>query len=324
MLAAFLGFVTFLGSSQHAEAAPPLSLSAWVVPYNPLSATTFVSRAGSLAEAMVVYLSIDANGVVRNNNDWNPGALSSVFAAAKAHKVKLYATISNADANGFDPARMTKLLHNTTLLNNAINDLTNATVTAAFQGVDLDIESMVAADRQAFSRFVQLLAASLHRKGKRLSVTVHPKTSEPGTWDGPQAQDWKALGAAADVIRPMCYDYSWSTSPVGPIAPTDWVVQVAKFAASQVGAGKVNVGVAWYGYDWKVSPALSLTFLDLPKTTFQLDPLSGERICGTTIRFAGAESMAAKLAALKPFRLTRFSAWYCGSGDPAAWNLVGK
>ena len=294
-LPAFLAVATSL--AVHQPATP--QLSTWVVPWDPKSTSTFVMNASKLSEGMLTYLVTDNSGLIQRSTEWNETTLQSVRAAAKLHKVKLFATVTNADSSGFDPVRMSLLLHLTSLSIKAVKTLTDVAEKDGFDGIDLDYESLSAKDRVAFSSFVRKLSMNLHAHHLLLSVTVHPKTSEPGNWDGPQAQDWKAIGQDADVVRPMCYDYSWSDSPVGPIAPTDWVAQVARFAISQIPPEKVNIGVAWYGYDWKVQPATSLTFFDLPKTPYTLDPVSQERRYGSTIYFAGPESFQAKQAALK-------------------------
>ena len=114
----------------------------------------------------------------------------------------------------------------------------NLAAAGGYDGIDLDYENLRASDRAAFTSFVQHLAGALHAQGKLLTVNVYAKTSEPGTWDGPQAQDWWAIGQAADQVRIMTYEYSWSTSPPGPIAPVNWVNDVIGYATSQIPPGK--------------------------------------------------------------------------------------
>ncbi|MEA3340204.1 MAG: glycosyl hydrolase family 18 protein, partial [Chloroflexota bacterium] len=124
---------------------------------------------------------------------------------------------------GFDPAPVSLMLHDPARRAAHVNTLVNETLTYGYDGIDVDYESLNgSADRDAFSLFIEELAAALHARGKLLSVTVHPKTREPGSWDGPQAQDWARIGAAADRFRVMTYGYHWGTSEPGPIAPLWW------------------------------------------------------------------------------------------------------
>ena len=65
-----------------------------------------------------------------------------------------------------------------------------------------------------------------------------------------QAQDYAAIGRVADQVRVMAYDYHWSTSAPGPIAPVDWVRDVLDYSLTRIPADKIVLGVPLYGYDW--------------------------------------------------------------------------
>jgi spore germination protein len=120
-----------------------------------------------------------------------------------------------------------------------ITNLVNLAITGGYDGIDLDYENLRATDRTAFTTFVREVASALHAQGKLLTVNVYAKTSEPGTWDGPRAQDWQAIGQVADQVRIMTYEYSWSTSSAGPISPVNWVNDVIAFARSQIAPEKI-------------------------------------------------------------------------------------
>ena len=62
--------------------------------------------------------------------------------------------------------------------------------THGWAGVDLDYEALRSADRDAYSGFIRDLSEALRQAHKRLSVTVHAKTSEPGDWTAP----WLKIG----------------------------------------------------------------------------------------------------------------------------------
>jgi spore germination protein len=53
------------------------------------------------------------------------------------------------------------------------------------------------------------------------------------------AQDFRAIGVAVDEVRVMTYDYSWDTSPPGPIAPADWVREVIAWTVTEIPRHKV-------------------------------------------------------------------------------------
>ena len=123
-----------------------------------------------------------------------------------------------------------------------------------YAGIDLDYENLHAGDRQAFTTFVTRLARALHARGKVLSVAVFAKTTNAGTDPRNLAQDYAAIGRAADQVRLMAYDYHWASSPPGPVAPISWVRAVLRYARTQIPASKIILGVPLYGYDWVGPP----------------------------------------------------------------------
>ncbi len=122
-----------------------------------------------------------------------------------------------------------------------------------FDGIDMDWESMKAADRGRFTGFIQQLATALHARHKLLSIAVYPKVSEPGSYDAQQAQDYAKLGAAVDEFKVMTYAFSGGWSKPGPQMPLYWAKQVLAFARSKVAARKVYMGMPFFGFDWKGS-----------------------------------------------------------------------
>ncbi len=303
--------------------AAALHVSAWVVPFNPVSIDRFEERAAKLSEIMPQRYTVSADGTIVGNTLWKAADWKRVQVTAKKFKVRVLGMVNNyADPEGFDPKRMTGLLNDPKKAKAAVSALVGFTKTDGLDGIDLDFESLAVSDRKAFSAFVGLLAKGLHAQKKILSVTVHPKTEEPGNWDGPKAQDWKAIGAVADRVKIMCYDVHWSTSDAGAIAPTEWVVRVAKFAMSVIPKDKVDIGVAWYGYDWRSKPALSLVFPDLSRLPFRMDESSGELVQAGKVFFSGRAAFEQKVAALKALGINKVSAWYCGSEEPDVWRVI--
>lgn len=122
--------------------------------------------------------------------------------------------------------------------------------TKGYIGVDIDFEYILADDRDAFSAWVAELAALLHAGGFGLAVAVAPKTyaEQPGLLY--QGQDYAALGAAADRILVMTYEWGYTYSEPMPIAPLNWVRRVVEYAVTEISAAKIDLGIANYAYDW--------------------------------------------------------------------------
>ena len=131
-----------------------------------------------------------------------------------------------------------------------------------YDGIALDYENLAAEDKDLFSAWAAALADDLHARGKLLTITVQPKTFDADGWDGPGAQDYRALAAAGDELRLMTYGWCWSSGcvggdPPGPIAPIHWMQRVVNYAKTQAPAEKLVLGVHLYGYDWSVEESLT-------------------------------------------------------------------
>lgn len=302
---------------------PETRAAGWLVFWNPKSITTFLEKTPKIREVMIEWAGVDEEGQPFARSIGSVTDKAKVFAAARKSHVRTFMMASNfAESSGFDAKRLTRMLSSDEKRKSHAEKLVELAKSAGFEGIDLDYESLEASDREAFTRFVKHVKECCKSQKLLLSVTVHPKTSEPGTWNGPQAQDWKALGSAADIFRIMAYDQSWSTSPMGPIAANSWVKDVLTFAVSQVPAKKIELGIACYGYDWSTQPARSLTWDDLPKNpAFTLRKDSQERTWDKIV-FSGAEAVASKTELAKKYRIRGLSFWYIGSEDPAFWNLI--
>lgn len=256
----------------------------------------------------------------------------TVLDAARTKGVPVIPTVDNAN----DPARVTAMLKTDKALNAHVNTLVSLVRTKGYDGLDVDYESMAAADRSRFSTFITRLASSLHGYGKQLTVAVHAKTAEPGTWSGPQAQDYGAIGRAADRVRVMTYDYSWTTSAAGPIAPLGWVAAVAKFAASVIPPAKVELGVPLYGYDWVGSHGVGVTYdqvqalLSTYAVTPVWDAVAAEHHfsyvaadgAGHEVWYGDATSVASVLTVADTYALAGVACWRLGGEDAGVWPVI--
>ena len=185
----------------------------------------------------------------------------------------------NPELGDFDQIAVHNMMVNPTLRANHINDIVAVMLDkSAYAGIDIDYESLMATDRDNYSAFMEDLAEAVHAEDKILTTAVHTKVG-PGTWYGPQAQDFERLGNAVDEILLMTYDLHWATSPTfadppptaGCQATPDWMNDVAFFGISEIeDPSKIQLGLPYYGYRWKhlfenhtlEDPGVGLTYED--------------------------------------------------------------
>lgn len=119
-----------------------------------------------------------------------------------------------------------------------------------YGGVDIDFEYIRREDRDGFTAFVARMADALHQEGYQLSVALAPKTSRNQSGLLYEGKDYAALGAIADHVLLMTYEWGYKYGPNMAVAPLNMVRRVVDYALTEIPAEKINLGIPNYGYDW--------------------------------------------------------------------------
>lgn len=215
-----------------------------------------------------------------------------------------------------------------------LENLLALVVDGGYPGLELDYENLSGEDRGSLSQFVLDLGDALHARGQQLSLALHAKLSEPGDWGGAQAQDWAALGRAADRLVIMTYDHD--PSRPGPIAPIAWTESVLEFALSQIPAAKVIQGIPFYGYDWAADgerayrtyqelEALAAAYGVRPKREVADHHLvMGYSRNGVDHEVWIPDSVTVEklLAVGQRLGVSGYAIWRMGGEDPAVWEVI--
>ena len=108
-------------------------------------------------------------------------------------------------------------------------------------GIVVDFESLPETSQKDFQAFVHRLGSDLHSKGLKLMVAL-----PAADW----SYDYKYFASQTDELILMNYDFHWSSSPPGPIAPQGWFQTNITNILKVIPASKIVMGIANYGYDW--------------------------------------------------------------------------
>ena len=259
---------------------------------------------------------------------------------AKLNNIKILAVVANLpsedEGGDWDPSRVTEIISNSESRNQHIADLIALAQKKNFDGINIDYEALPADQKANFTAFIKELSTALHKKGKILGVSLHPKISEgdPEYSNGSEAQDWVQLSKYADQLYIMSYDEHWNTSPPGPLASAPWFASVMIYAKQLIPAKKLFSGVPLDGYNWGGSgKARGVTYSDVknliskykPKVIFDQiskTPHFSYREGGVSheVWYENVDSFKAKLNVLNNLGLSNLSFWPLGGEDTRIWK----
>ena len=119
-----------------------------------------------------------------------------------------------------------------------------------FEGLYIDFEYIPASDREAFVDFVAYMKEGVSSLGYPVSVALAPKTSATQTGLLYEGKDYPALGAIADYVLLMTYEWGYTYGPPMAVAPINKVREVVDYAITEIPPDKIHLGIPNYGYDW--------------------------------------------------------------------------
>lgn len=119
-----------------------------------------------------------------------------------------------------------------------------------YAGVDVDFEYILSEDRDYFTTFVARMTNILNESGYTVSVALAPKTSADQQGLLYEGKDYAGLGAAANSVLLMTYEWGYTYSVPMAVAPVNKVRQVIEYAITEILSAKIDMGIPNYGYDW--------------------------------------------------------------------------
>lgn len=137
-----------------------------------------------------------------------------------------------------------------------------------FDGIDIDFEGKKAETKDYFSTFLKGLYQRMGNKWVMCDIEARTPLSSrydstPPADAGMYANDYVAINKYCDRVRLMTYDQgaidvklnkSANGEPYIPIADPKWVEKVVTLASQTISKKKLVIGVATYGYEYKVTP----------------------------------------------------------------------
>lgn len=176
---------------------------------------------------------------------------SFMIRMAKEHFTRPVLTLTPRDADSaFNNILINNVINDEQKVQTLIDNLVDTVLEKGFEGVDLDFEYILPQDRLPYVEFVKKVRAAVNAIGYEVSVALAPKTSANQRGVLYEGKDYPGLGAAADSVLLMTYEWGYTYGPPMAVAPINEVRRVVEYAVSEIPASKINLGIPNYGYDW--------------------------------------------------------------------------
>ena len=333
LLSSLFGGLIYLSSPS--QSLVVASVPFWNIDYG---TTSVLSNRNTFSETSPWIYGLSSSGqIVPQYAAAQAAMVDAQLARLRAARIPLVPTLANVVQGKwvYQPV-ITDILHNPRVRARHVAAIVALVLRQDYAGIDIDYEDLLASDRSAFTTFIAELAGALHAKGKVLSVDLFAKPANRGYDQRNLAQDYRALGQVADQVRLMGYDYHWTGSGPGPIAPISWIRAVLSYAKTQIPAGKIILGVPLYGYDWVGGKGTPVSWLQAFQLSEQygvkphFDAVSQSPWFAYTdqagrrhvVWFENGPSTQAKFEAAKSAGIGGVYVWIYGLEDTSIWTAL--
>ncbi len=259
----------------------------------------------------------------------------------KVAGVKFLMVVSNLVSGGnFSIDLAHKVLESAKARQTLIEQMIQELQRQGYAGVNLDIEHILPSDRNSYNSFVEQVVRALKPLGFLVTVAIPPKPFDNPNNEWVGGYDYQAIGAAADRIMLMTYDWGFPIGRPQAVAPVDKIRDVLRYAFSLMDSTKVHLGMPLYGDDWPLphSPArpanivvnqTALLNAIANKVPIYIDPLAVApfyyyRVNGVNrvVWYNDALSILAKAELVREFNIGGFFFWALGYDFPQNWVLI--
>ncbi len=174
-----------------------------------------------------------------------------LLAQAREFNVAPVLLLSSLTEEGnFSSERASMLFREPLLQSTVLNELVAVMERKGYRGLDIDFEYVRAEDEDAFLVFISNAVELMHENGYFVNVDLAPKTSASQQGLLYEAHDYPAIGALADTVLLMTYEWGYTFGPPMAIAPLNQVRRVTDYALSVIPSEKIMLGIPNYAYDW--------------------------------------------------------------------------
>jgi spore germination protein len=159
--------------------------------------------------------------------------------------------ITNIGVEGrFDSDLAHTILSNEDIQDRLISNILSVMKEKGYGGLNVDFEYVYPSDKDAYINFLNKVKTELKKENYFLTVALAPKYSDEQVGLLYEAHDYEKIGALADHVILMTYEWGYSGGPSRAVAPINLVERVLDYATKKIPNNKILLGIPNYGYDW--------------------------------------------------------------------------
>lgn len=280
---------------------------------------------------------------ISDNGDLVQLSDGELIALAKKYSTAPLMHLSTLTESGnFSSERAVMLLNDAGMQEKLIGEIVANIEAKGYSGLDIDFEFIPGTEAEKYAAFVAAARARLSPLGKSVTVALAPKTSanQPGLlYEG---HNYSLLGAAADYVFLMTYEWGYTYGEPMAVAPLPNVRAVINYAITEIPPEKIFLGIPNYGYDWplpykkgvtraqSISNERAVQIAAENRATIEFDEKAVSPYFyytdgdGTAhvVWFEDARSMEAKLKLISEYSLIGAGYWNLDRPFPQNWLVL--
>ncbi|MFA5561767.1 MAG: LysM peptidoglycan-binding domain-containing protein [Eubacteriales bacterium] len=203
-----------------------------------------------LALPYLTYLAIFSYGF-RESGELIPIDDNELIRLAYEYRVAPVMVLTTITEEGhFSGEKAEALLSDIGFQNRVLDNIIETMREKGYLGLDVDFEFIPPEQSEAYVAFLRNAHDRLQANGFFMSVALAPKThaDQPGLLY--EAHNYPVIGAIADNVLIMTYEWGYTFGPPMAVAPINAVRSVVSYAVTEIPPDKILMGIPNYGYDW--------------------------------------------------------------------------
>lgn len=294
----------------------------------------------------LTYLSVFTYGIKYNGDLIPPDDDTRLIETAKEYNtIPLMMLTSLTEDGNFSNELISFILSNEALKNKVTDAAVQEMKRKGYGGINADFEYISPEYADSYADFLTMLKEKMG-DDYQLHVCLAPKTGPQMRGLLYEGQNYEKLGAAADKVTLMTYEWGYSYGPPMAVSPINKVREVVDYAVQVIPVEKILMGMPNYGYNWALpyvrgqSVATSLSnvaavelakeknaaieFDERSKSPFYnyYDVQPRTNAIKHTVWFQNAKSNEAMLSLAEEYDLDGVSIWNIMKYFPAMWSVM--